>query len=253
MNIKDITIVMPTSVSVIHPSTEIIDEVIAGVRKHFPENEIILQIDGLREEQAHRKEQYDEYKNRILWKCLHEWTNVLPIVFEKHSHQSTMMAETIDLIRTPLMFYIEGDVTFRDNADINWQLVVDLLDSEKAYTVRFYSFNVKIESAHNYLMREQEGDFIQTFQWSQQPHLSHVSYYRSVVLPNIIPQYFIEDKFHGRVISDCQDSSDGWDKHRLWLYNPIDKDDIRITLHLDGRKGLRKFTSDDDAWGLTEA
>ena len=253
MNIKDITIVMPTSVSVIHPSTEIIDEVIAGVRKHFPENEIILQIDGLREEQAHRKEQYDEYKNRILWKCLHEWTNVLPIVFEKHSHQSTMMQETIDLIRTPLMFYIEGDVTFRDNAEIDWQSVVDLLDSKKAYTVRFYSFNIKIESAHNYLMREQEGNFIQTFQWSQQPHLSYVFYYRDIVLPNTIPQYFIEDKFHGRVISDCEDSQDGWDKHRLWLYNPVDKNDIRITLHLDGRKGLKKFTSDDDAWGLTEA
>ena len=252
MNLNDVTIVIPTSVSVIHPSTEIIDQVISSVKKYFPDNEIILQIDGLRNEQSHRKEQYDEYKNRILWKSLHEWTNVLPIIFDEHSHQSTMMEKTIDLIRTPLMLYVEGDVAFRDEVEIDWQPMFDMLDSKKAYTIRFYSFNIKIEPVHGYLMGKQDGDFIQTFQWSQQPHLSYVSYYRDVVLPNTIPQYFIEDKFHGKVISDCMDLTDGWDNHRLWLYNPVDKDDIRVTIHLDGRKGLRKFTSDDEAWGLTE-
>ncbi len=82
MNIKDVTIVIPTSVSPIHPSTEIIDEVIRGVRQYFPDNEIILQVDGLRIEQAHRKDMYDEYKTRVLWKSLHEWHNVLPIIFD---------------------------------------------------------------------------------------------------------------------------------------------------------------------------
>jgi hypothetical protein len=252
MNINDVTIVMPTSVSPIHPSTEIIDQVISSVRKYFPDNEIILQVDGLREEQAHRKEQYDEYKNRILWKSLHEWKNVLPVIFEKHSHQSTMMAETIDLIRTPLMFYIEGDVALKDNLDIDWQVLLDMLDSKEAYTIRFYSFNIFIEPDHMYLMLEQKGDFIQTFQWSQQPHMSTVAYYRHMVLPNTIPNYFIEDKFYGKVFSDCHETLKRWDEHRLWLYNPQGKEDIRVTQHLDGRKNLRKFTSDDDAWGLTE-
>ena len=49
---------------------------------HFPENEIILQIDGLREERLNRKADYDEFKSRVLWKCLHEWKNVLPIIFD---------------------------------------------------------------------------------------------------------------------------------------------------------------------------
>ena len=43
-----------------------------------------------------------------------------------------------------------------------------------------------------------------------------------------------------------------WDEHRLWLYNPIGKD-IRVVDNLDGRRDMRKFTSDDEAWGLTEA
>ncbi len=252
MNINDITIVIPTSVSPVHPSTEIIDEVVRSVRQYFPHNEIILQVDGLREEQMHRKQMYDEYKNRILWKCIHEWKNILPIIFEEHSHQSNMMKETIDLIRTPLMFYIEGDIALQDNLDLPWQKMLDMLDSQKAYTIRFYTFNKFIEPDHMYLMGEQDGDFIQTAQWSQQPHLSFVPYYRDMVLPNTTPKLFIEDRYYSKVLTDCS-RREGWDLHRLWLYNPLEKDDVRIVNNLDGRRGLKKFTDDDIAWGLTEA
>lgn len=252
MNINDITFVVPTSVLPTHPDTGVIDQVIGSIRKHFPHNEIILQVDGLRKEQSHRKEFYDEYKNRILWKSLHEWTNVLPIIFKEHLHQSDMMKETIELIKTPLMFYIEGDIRLRDNISVNWNEVLDLLEFKKAYTVRFYTFNICIEPDHLYLMGEQEGDWIQTWQWSQQPHISYVSYYRNMVLPNTKPKLFIEDVFYGKVFSDCHENFSNWDKHRLWLYNPPGKD-IRIAENLDGRKHLRKFTDDDLAWGLTEA
>jgi len=252
MNIKDVTIVIPTSVSPVHPSTEIIDEVIRSIRQYFPDNEIILQVDGLRDEQIHRKDMYDEYKNRVLWKCLHEWHNVLPIIFDEHSHQSTMMEKTIDLIKTPLMFYIEGDIALQDNLDINWQEIMDMLDSGKAYTVRFYTFNKVIEPEHMYLMRDQDGDFIQCYQWSQQPHISYVPYYRDIVLPNTTPKLFIEDKYYGKLLSDCKDSDTGWIDHRLWLYNPQNKEDIRVVNNLDGRRNMKKFTEDDEAWGLTE-
>jgi hypothetical protein len=254
MNINDVTIVMPTSVISDHPDTTIIDTVISSVRHHFPENEIILQIDGLRKEQSHRKDSYDEYKNRVLWKCLHEWKNVLPVVFEEHSHQSTMMSKTIDLVRTPAIFYVEGDVAIKTDVKIDWQPIMDMLDSEEAYTVRFYSFNKSIEPSHEYLMLEQKGDFIKTFQWSQQPHFSMTSYYRDVVIPNIPPKAYIEDKFYGKVFADChEDPQKNWGIHRLWMYNPVNKKDIRVVKHLDGRKNLRKFNSDDKAWGLTES
>ena len=57
-----------------------------------------------------------------------------------------------------------------------------------------------------YLMREQKGDFIKCYQWSQQPHLSYVWYYRDMVLPNTTPKLFIEDKYYGKLLSDCKDS-----------------------------------------------
>ena len=82
MNKNDVTIIMVTSILPSHPDTRILDETIREVRIHFPENEIILQIDGLREERLNRKTDYDEFKSRVLWKCLHEWKNVLPIIFD---------------------------------------------------------------------------------------------------------------------------------------------------------------------------
>jgi hypothetical protein len=74
MNKKDITIILATSIIPAHPNTKMIDETIRSMRVHFPDNEIIMQIDGLRKEQKQRKPDYDEYKNRILWKLRKELT-----------------------------------------------------------------------------------------------------------------------------------------------------------------------------------
>jgi hypothetical protein len=48
MHKRDITIVMATSVIPDHPSTAMIEQTIGDIRVHFPDNEIIMQIDGLR-------------------------------------------------------------------------------------------------------------------------------------------------------------------------------------------------------------
>jgi hypothetical protein len=210
---------------------------------HFPENEIILQIDGLREERLNRKADYDEFKSRVLWKCLHEWKNVLPIIFDEHSHQTTMMKKTIDLIQTSVMLYVEGDAPLTGDRHIHWDECLDMLEFGKANTIRFH-FEASIPPDHSHLMLNKRGNFLKTIQWSQRPHLSLVEYYRKVVLPASDDKTFIEDKFHG-VVQD-----DGWFKHKLWIYHP--EGDIKRSYHLDGREGTRKFTSDDEAWGLTE-
>ena len=243
MNKNDVTIVMVTSVLPSHPDTRILDETIREVRMHFPENEIILQIDGLREERLNRKADYDEFKSRVLWKCLHEWKNVLPVIFDEHSHQTTMMKETIGLIQTSVMLYVEGDAPITGDRHIDWDQCLDMLEFGKANTIRFH-FEASIPPDHSHLMLEKKGNFLKTIQWSQRPHLSLVEYYRQVVLPVSDDKTFIEDKFHGLV----QDQ--GWFKHKLWIYHP--EGDIKRSYHLDGREGTRKFTSDDEAWGLTE-
>jgi hypothetical protein len=250
MNSKDVTIVVATSIIPSHPNTDIIDETIKSIRHHFPSNEIILQIDGLRQERVNRKLDYDEYKNRVLWKSMHEWKNVLPIIFKEHSHQTTMMKKTIKLINTPVMLYVEADAPLTTDCEINWQKCLDMLEYKKANTIRFH-FEAQIPEPHKHLMFGIEDGFMKTAQWSQRPHLSTVRYYKDVVLPFSHEQTFIEDRLHGKIQDDVLPydifSQDGWDKHKLWIYHP--EGNIKRSYHLDGREGTQKFTKDDDAWG----
>jgi hypothetical protein len=220
-----------------------IEETIKTIRFHFPDNEIIMQIDGLRNEQLDRKKDYDEYKNRILWKCLHEYKNVLPIIFDEHSHQTTLMKRTIKLIDTSAMLYVEGDAPITPDCEIEWQKCLDMLAYDKANTIRFH-FEASIPKEHEHLMFGLEDGFMKTTQWSQRPHLSKVKYYREVVLPFSDEKTFIEDRFHGKV------QDDGWDEHKLWIYHP--EGNIKRSYHLDGREGTQKFTEDDQAWGYKE-
>lgn len=243
MNKNDVTIILATSILPSHPDTKIIDETISALRVHFPNNEIIMQIDGLREERMFRKADYDEYKNRVLWKCLHEWKNVLPIIFDNHSHQTTMMKQTIDIIDTSVMLYVEGDAPITPDCEIEWQKCLDMLAYNKANTIRFH-FEASIPKDHEHLMFGLEDGFMKTTQWSQRPHLSKVKYYREVILPFSDEKTFIEDRFHGKV------QDDGWDEHKLWIYHP--EGNIKRSYHLDGREGTQKFTEDDEAWGYTE-
>jgi hypothetical protein len=243
MNIDDITIVMPTSWIHSHPDTRVIEQTISDIRVHFPKNEIIIQVDGLRDELLDKKKDYDEFKNRLLWKCLHEWQNVLPVIFEEHSHQTTMMKKTIDMIATRLMLYVESDAPLTPDMPIDWTKCIQMIETNKANTIRFH-FEAHIPEPHNHLMRKKHGDFLQTIQWSQRPHLSTVKYYKNVILENVPDQTFIEDIIHGYIQSLEPDVS------KLWIYHP--EGNIKRSYHLDGRDGRRKFTSDDDAWGYIE-
>jgi len=253
MNKNDITIVIATSVIPSHPDTKIIDETISTIRSHFPKNEIILQMDGLREERISRKLDYDEYKNRVLWKCLHEWDNVLPIIFDEHCHQTTMMKKTINIINTAAMLYVEGDAPITPDCEIDWQKCLDMLEYEKANTIRFH-FETFIPKEHSHLMFGLEDGFMKTAQWSQRPHLSTVKYYKDVILPFSDDKTFIEDRLHGKIQDDIlpYDEFDqaGWNQHKLWIYHP--EGNIKRSYHLDGREGTQKFTKDDDAWGYIE-
>jgi hypothetical protein len=253
MNKNDVTIIVATSVLPSHPDTAIIDETISTIRAHFPNNEIILQMDGLREERLSHKINYDEYKNKILWKCLHEWKNVLPIIFDEHSHQTTMMKKTIDIINTSAILYVEGDAPITPDCEIDWQKCLDMLEYEKANTIRFH-FEALIPEPHKHLMLGLEDGFMKTSQWSQRPHLSTVKYYKDVVLPFCEPKSFIEDRFHGKVQDDIFPydifNQEGWDTHKLWIYHP--EGSIKRSYHLDGRQGTQKFTIDDETWGYSE-
>jgi len=151
------------------------------------------------------------------------------------------------------MLYVEGDAPLTPDRPIDWQKCLDMLEYNKANTIRFH-FESSIPEPHNHLMFGLEDGFMKTAQWSQRPHLSTVKYYKNIVIPFSNPQTFIEDRFHGKiqddVLPDGKFYQHGWDKHKLWIYHP--EGNIKRSYHLDGRQGTRKFTSDDDIWGYKE-
>lgn len=53
-----ITVIVPTSVIPAHPDTSVIEKTIADIRAQLPRSEIIITIDGLREEQKDRHKDY---------------------------------------------------------------------------------------------------------------------------------------------------------------------------------------------------
>jgi hypothetical protein len=264
MNKNDVTIIIPTSYIPSHPSIKIIETTINNTRFHFPDNKIILQIDGMRSEQLNYKEDYDKYKDKVLWKCLYEWKNVLPIVFNEHSHQSTMMKKTIDLVKTPLILYIEGDFPLRVDRNIDWNKCFNMFQYNKANTIRFY-VRERIPQEHAYMMCGQEDVFMKTVQWSQNPHLSFTNYYRDIVLPSIGERNYIEDEFHGKVQFDCRRVPNNkrnleatyvfkiinWEAHKMFIYYPDNGQNLSRVLHLDGRQNTKKFTRQDESWPYT--
>jgi hypothetical protein len=241
----NITIILVTSVLPSHPDTSTIDETIASIRYHFPKNEILMQIDGLRDEQLNRLEDYNLYKDKILWRCLHKYKNIYPLVFNSHQHQSGMMKSTLDLINTELILYVEGDAPLVTDESIDWEKCIEMIYSGKANTIRFHHEGI-IPTEHNHLMLGIEDGFMKTTQWSQRPHLTTKLYYQDVVMPNCGKKTFIEDKYHGIIQEDYNiHGTIGWNKHRLWIYYPDDKN-IKRSYTTDGRNGGLKYTSDDE-------
>ena len=223
-----ITVVIPTSPIKLHPSTDIIDETIGTIRKHLPDSEIIITFDGVRSEQEHYRENYEEYTRRMLWKCNYEFHNVLPIVFETHEHQVGMMRKALTLIKTPLLLYAEHDTPITPDCEIEWEGLASVLMSGEAGVIRLHH-EALILACHEHLMLDSKprkvGSVLikRTVQWSQRPHLAKVSLYKW-----LIESYFthasrtmLETVLYGRVTETYKlEGLPGWEKFRLWIYTP---------------------------------
>jgi hypothetical protein len=236
-----ITVIIPTSPIKSHPDTSILEESIATVRHHLPDSEILLTFDGVHPSQEHFTERYNEFKNRMLWKCLHKYTNVIPFVFEEHQHQSGMLHQVINEVKTDLILYVEGDTMLVTERTIDWEKCIDWIMSGEAQTIRFHFEEVIPHEHENLMLGNPKNEFQKTIQWSQRPHLSSKLYYEDLLkyFP-IDSKTFIEDEWHGVVMNDyCDNGMLGWYKHRLWIYSPKDGK-LKRSYTLDGRQGEPK-------------
>jgi hypothetical protein len=236
----NMTVVISTSPIPSHPSTKIIDETIKSIRHHLG-CKIIITIDGVRKEQTHMKPAYEQYIRKLLWKCNFEYSNVVPVIFEKHMHQSGMLREVLRMIDTPLMMYVEHDTPLVTDRFIDWNYLKKVLLRKEAYCIRFH-FEEIIPEEHKYLMiGEPEDDLQRTAQWSQRPHIARTDFYRNISkFFSEESNCFIEDLIYGHVVGAYQRSGiEGWKRWRLFIYHP--SGGIKRSLNLDGRDGGEKY------------
>lgn len=223
MTLRDrVTVLMPSSPIPSHPSLEIIAESIHHIRA-VPELEdvrVLVMLDGVREEQPERAEAYAAYKRGLTQVVgfpggLFEHCTL--VEFERHTHQANMTRRALDMVATPLVYFVEHD-TFA-KGDIPWS-AIDGIMGEEVPVVRFHIFHRVLDEHANLYEPEREWiggvPLLRTRQWSQRPHLATTEYYRRV-----IAEWFpadcrtmIEDRLVGPV------TTSPWDRFKLRIYAP---------------------------------
>ena len=230
-----ITCVIPTSPIPSHPSMRLIDGAVESIRKHIPDIPILVQVDGLREENANRREQYEEYKRVLPVKAL-QWGNTKIHFFSEYKHQAEMMRETFDEIDTPLLFYLEHDWEILD-LPIDWAGIVNAVECKELNLVRLYRWDA-IVPGHEYLMNGESVyhgvPVIRTVQWSGHPHVASVEFYEDLIAQfRVGCRTLIEEFIYGPVVNAP------WDEYRCAIYNPFGG--MRRIQHTDGREADPKF------------
>jgi hypothetical protein len=245
-----VTVIMPTSPVKSHPDTSMIEQTIRDIRVHLPDAEIIITVDGIREEQEHYREAYTEYTKRLLWLANHEWHNVLPIVFDEHMHQASMCREALKRVKTPLILYAEHDTPLTPDRPIQWDRLVRCVLDGTANVIRFNHESLILEEHKHLILSEAENHhgalLTKTQQWSQRPHLASTAFYNHMIGTYFHPESktMIEDVIHQKVEIDMRAGGEqAWFNWRIWLYTPDSDPDGSIlrSYNLDGRGDDPKF------------
>lgn len=242
-----VTVLIPSSPIPSNPSTAVIEETIASVRHHLPDSEIILMLDGVRKEQDDRRQDYEEYQRHLLWKCNHEWTNVLPLRFEEHTHQAAMTRHALKYVRTSLVMFVEHDTPLVTDEPIDMDGLTKVLLGGSLDLIRLHH-EAGIHPEHRHMMLDAEPyevdgvPLLRTAQWSQRPHLATTTFYRRILDDQFTPgaKAFIEDKMHSIAFEAYKNRGKaGWQDFRLAIYAP--EENIKRSYHTDGRAGEAKY------------
>lgn len=241
-----ITVVVPTSPIPRNPDTSVITETLNSIASRLPGAEILVMFDGVREEQEHRRADYERYIASVLWQTLRQpW--VVPFISDTHQHQAGLMRRALTEVHTPLVMFVEHDTPLEGHIDFD--AVARAVLGGAANVIRF-AHETRVLDVHKHLVLDAEpvriegAPLLRTVQWSQRPHVASTEWYR-----NVIDAYFgreaktmIEDVLHG-VLDEAWNNHgvDGWNRWRTWLYAEGWPEHIKRSTHSDGRGEDPKF------------
>ena len=177
-----ITVLVSTSPSILHPDTTIIDETIQSIRERLPRSEILIMCDGVRPEQAELTDPYLEYLRRVVWKSMHHWDNTYPIVMGEFVHQAEATRRTLPMVHTPLVLFVEHDTPLI--GEIPFDRLAQIVSKENMVIRLHHEAAVHPEHEHlnvSGLIRRKDVWLQPTVQWSQRPHLAQTDKYRKMI------------------------------------------------------------------------
>lgn len=230
-------ILIPTSPIPSHPSTAILDETIANIRK-YTDDQIILMVDGVHESLKDRTEAYTQYMEAVSRNYINgKYGKFLIVRFSVHTHQAGMTKYVLEkyVDDDEVIMFCEhdtsliGDIPFKDICDIVFA----------SPTVNYIRFNIfdRILPEHEYLMIGELPEFkgvklTRTIQWSQRPHIAKSSWYIKLLKDHFPDdrKTMIEDVMHSVV--QVAYSENGID-FGLTIYTP-EGNQLR-SYHSDGR------------------
>lgn len=216
MDSSQITVLIPTSAIPLHPDTRIMDETIAGLRHHLPDAHIIILADGIWSRIEFRRPQYEEYLKRIDGK----YPNTQIIQFPQHTQQTAMAQYAIqNFVKTKLIFWNEHDAPLRTDRTVNWDAIVQQVESGNADLVRFTYFDEGIHEAHEHLTRGryrvEDVTFVRTVQFSGWSFLTTVNYFVTKIFSG---PPIGKEMLELRLYQDVAVSP--WEKYKIVIYIP---------------------------------
>lgn len=229
---SQITVVVSTCPRRSHPSSKILDETIASVRKELPDSRIIVGCDGVRATlTADEMNNYDEFCKSIATK----YSNTEVVLFPARGHQTGNMATILPMITTPFVFYCEDDWLILPH--VLWEELCELIDQKVYNYIKLHAYP-RISPWHeghmvgrdHHEMGSHHVFCIRTIQFSANPHLASTDWYRQMSERfNFAGRVdFIEEALHGPI------SQASWEEYKLAIFNP-EYGDFARCLHLDGK------------------
>jgi len=241
-----VTAIITTSPIPAHPSTADIEETIRSVRAQLPDCEIVIVADGVRPEQEHRRDDYEDYLRHLLWLCNFEWHNVVPVVLDEWVHQANATRRALELVTTPLVLFVEHDTPLV--GEIDWPGLCEFVQSGAANSVRFLE-DTAISPSHASIMLDAETKWVngevpvrRTTAWWARPSLGSTRWWREKLMPLFgrDARTMLEEVIYSVVAVECQVHGEaGWWDWRLWCYTP--EGDMRRSGHLDSRGSDQKY------------
>lgn len=233
----DVTFLIATSPIPNHPDDSTLVETVESIRAQQPDAEIIIMCDGVRAEQEHRRADYEEYLNRVLTRCAREWAGVVPVIFEHLTQQADMIRQTLAMVRTPYLMFVEHDTPLC--GDIPWEPMKQVIADGEADMIRLYP-NTDLEPSHLHMFHDRQTihgvPLLRTHQYSSRPHLTSTAFMRRMLDTWFQPgvPMFLELRMHS-VLSNlwAADGILGWNQCRTWIYEP--EGNLQRSLHSNGR------------------